>query len=78
MSWPPTFTHWDSRSGDPQLHDHVVVLNRAKSVSDGKWRTLDSRTPSQLVLLVDGLEERELVRAAAQPRRPALPRAAPH
>ncbi|MGA2531244.1 MAG: relaxase domain-containing protein, partial [Acidimicrobiales bacterium] len=28
---------------DPQLHDHVVVWNRAKSVSDGKWRTLDSK-----------------------------------
>lgn len=38
-----SFTHWDSRAGDPQLHDHVVVLNRALSVSDGKWRTLDSR-----------------------------------
>ena len=38
-----SFTHWDSRAGDPQLHDHVVVLNRAQSVSDGKWRTLDSR-----------------------------------
>ena len=37
------FTHWDSRAGDPQLHDHVVVWNRAKSVTDGKWRTLDSR-----------------------------------
>jgi conjugative relaxase-like TrwC/TraI family protein len=37
------FTHWDSRAGDPQLHDHVVVLNRAKSTSDGVWRTLDSR-----------------------------------
>lgn len=37
------FTHWDSRSGDPQLHDHVVIMNRAQSVSDGKWRTLDSR-----------------------------------
>lgn len=37
------FTHWDSRSGDPQLHDHVVVANRAQSVSDGLWRTLDSR-----------------------------------
>ena len=37
------FTHWDRRAGDPQLHDHVVVLNRAQSVSDGKWRTLDSR-----------------------------------
>ncbi len=37
------FTHWDSRAGDPQLHDHVVVWNRAQSKSDGKWRTLDSR-----------------------------------
>ncbi len=37
------FTHYDSRSGDPQLHDHVVVWNRARSLSDGRWRTLDSR-----------------------------------
>jgi conjugative relaxase-like TrwC/TraI family protein len=37
------FTHWDSRAGDPQLHDHLVVANRARSVSDGEWRTLDSR-----------------------------------
>jgi conjugative relaxase-like TrwC/TraI family protein len=38
-----SFTHWDSRAGDPQLHDHVVVLNRARSSRDGVWRTLDSR-----------------------------------
>jgi conjugative relaxase-like TrwC/TraI family protein len=37
------FTHWDNRAGDPQLHDHVVVWNRARSCSDGQWRTLDSR-----------------------------------
>ena len=37
------FTHWASRADDPQLHDHVVAWNRAKSVSDGKWRTLDSK-----------------------------------
>ncbi len=37
------FTHFTSRSDDPQLHDHVVIWNRAKSKSDGKWRTLDSR-----------------------------------
>ena len=37
------FTHFGSRSGDPQLHDHVVVANRAPSTSDGVWRTLDSR-----------------------------------
>jgi conjugative relaxase-like TrwC/TraI family protein len=38
-----SFTHFDSRAGDPQLHDHVVVWNRARSCSDGVWRTLDSR-----------------------------------
>jgi conjugative relaxase-like TrwC/TraI family protein len=38
-----SFTHFDSRDGDPQLHDHVVVLNRVQTVSDGVWRTLDSR-----------------------------------
>lgn len=37
------FTHFDSRAGDPQLHDHVVVLNRAISARDGHWRALDSR-----------------------------------
>src|SRR5205823_6356116 len=26
------FDHWDSRAGDPQLHTHVVVLNRAQSL----------------------------------------------
>ena len=38
-----SFTHWASRADDPQLHDHLVVWNRARSVSDGRWRTLDSR-----------------------------------
>ena len=34
--------HWDSRAGDPQLHTHVVVMNRVQG-EDGVWRTLDSR-----------------------------------
>ena len=38
-----SFTHFDSRDGDPQLHDHVVVLNRVQAKDDGAWRTLDSR-----------------------------------
>ena len=37
------FDHWDTRSGDPQLHTHVVVANRVQGL-DGDWRTLDSRT----------------------------------
>jgi conjugative relaxase-like TrwC/TraI family protein len=51
------FTHWDSRSGDPQLHDHVVVLNRAQSVSDSKWRTLDSRGLFKAVVMLSEMHQ---------------------
>jgi conjugative relaxase-like TrwC/TraI family protein len=51
------FTHWDSRSGDPQLHDHVVVLNRAQSISDGKWRTLDSRGLFKAVVMLSEMHQ---------------------
>lgn len=37
------FDHWDTRSGDPQLHTHIVIANRVQGL-DGDWRTLDSRT----------------------------------
>jgi conjugative relaxase-like TrwC/TraI family protein len=55
------FTHYDSRAGDPQLHDHVVAWNRARSRSDGRWRTLDSRGIYRQVVtlseIYDGLME---------------------
>jgi conjugative relaxase-like TrwC/TraI family protein len=51
------FTHWDSRAGDPQLHDHVVVANRARSVSDGEWRTLDSRGLFKSVVMLGELHQ---------------------
>ncbi|MBW3642699.1 MAG: relaxase domain-containing protein, partial [Actinobacteria bacterium] len=38
-----SWMHYESRDGDPQLHHHVIVLNRAQATSDGRWRTLDSR-----------------------------------
>ena len=57
MWWPTAFTHWDSRAGDPQLHDHVVVANRARSVSDGKWRTLDSRGLFKSVVALSELHQ---------------------
>lgn len=34
------FRHYDSRAGDPQLHDHLVVSNKVQGV-DGKWRAID-------------------------------------
>lgn len=36
------FRHYDSRSGDPQLHDHIVVSNKVLG-ADGKWSSLDGR-----------------------------------
>ncbi|MFI9485357.1 MobF family relaxase [Promicromonospora sp. NPDC052451] len=37
------YDHWDSRAHDPQLHTHLVIANKIRTVIDGKWRTLDSR-----------------------------------
>ncbi|WP_457101771.1 MobF family relaxase [Microbacterium sp. P5_E9] len=37
------FDHFDSRASDPQLHTHVVVSNKVRTVFDGKWRSLDGR-----------------------------------
>ncbi|OUM44626.1 MobF family relaxase [Arthrobacter sedimenti] len=37
------FRHYDSRAGDPQLHDHVVIANKVRGV-DGKWSSIDGRT----------------------------------
>ena len=34
---------WTSRNGDMHLHSHCLVLNRAQTVVDGKWRALDGR-----------------------------------
>src|SRR3981081_1860611 len=39
-------TGWDhstNREGEPQLHTHVAVLNRAVTTSDGRIRALDGR-----------------------------------
>lgn len=37
------FRHYDSRSGDPDLHDHLVISNRVKG-ADGRWSAIDGRT----------------------------------
>ncbi|NUS42903.1 MAG: relaxase domain-containing protein [Mycobacteriaceae bacterium] len=36
------FTHRDSRAGDPDLHTHVVVSNKVRTL-DGRWAALDGR-----------------------------------
>ncbi|MFD4328463.1 MobF family relaxase [Nocardioides sp. NPDC058538] len=37
------YDHWDSRLGDPQLHTHVVISNKVKTLLDERWRSLDGR-----------------------------------
>lgn len=36
------FTHWDSRDGDPHLHDHVLISNIVKR-ADGSTGALDGK-----------------------------------
>jgi conjugative relaxase-like TrwC/TraI family protein len=46
------FDHYDSRSHDPQLHTHVVISNKVRTVQDGKWRTLDGRPMHRAVVAI--------------------------
>jgi hypothetical protein len=38
-----SFAQHTSRAGDPQLHEHNLVLNLVPAETDGKWRRLDSK-----------------------------------
>lgn len=51
------FDHFDSRAGDPHLHTHVVISNKARTVLDGKWRSLDGRSMHAAVLALSELHE---------------------
>ena len=37
------FTHRTSMAGDPQLHTHVLIANKVRACSDGRWLSLDGR-----------------------------------
>jgi conjugative relaxase-like TrwC/TraI family protein len=36
------FDHWDTRTGDPNLHTHLVIANKVQGI-DGTWRTVDAK-----------------------------------
>ncbi|WP_084671626.1 MobF family relaxase [Sporichthya polymorpha] len=36
------FDHWDTRTGDPNLHTHVVIANKVQG-PDGVWRSVDGQ-----------------------------------
>lgn len=48
------FDHWDTRTGDPNLHTHVVVANKVQG-RDGVWRSLDSRALHHAAVAVSEL-----------------------
>ena len=54
------FRHYDSRAGDPNLHDHVVIANRVEGADD-KWSSIDGR-----VLYQYGVECSELYNSRVQ------------
>ena len=60
-----SFDHWDTRTGDPNLHTHVVLANKVQG-PDGAWRTVDSRALHHAVVAVsevyDNLFADELAR----------------
>jgi conjugative relaxase-like TrwC/TraI family protein len=48
------FDHWDTRTGDPNLHTHVVIANKVQGL-DGLWRSLDSRALHHAAVAVSEL-----------------------
>lgn len=51
------YDHYDSRSGDPHLHTHVVISNKVQTVLDDKWRSLDSRPMHAATVAISELHE---------------------
>src|SRR5260370_7010096 len=41
------FPQHTSRNGDPQLHVHILWLNKVKTARDGEWRAIASPGPDR-------------------------------
>nr|AXV46671.1 conjugal transfer protein TraA, relaxase [Arthrobacter sp.] len=54
------FRHYDSRNGDPQLHDHVVVSNKVLG-KDGKWSSIDGQPLHQYGVAVSEFYNRRVM-----------------
>jgi len=55
------FDHFVSRSNDPQLHTHSVVLNAVERASDGKITALEPQKIFQYQKSLDQVYKNELV-----------------
>jgi conjugative relaxase-like TrwC/TraI family protein len=54
-----SFTHFQSRENEPQLHTHNVILNMTQS-ADGQWRSLEARAFYQFQKDIGALYRQEL------------------
>ena len=59
------FDHWDSRTGDPNLHTHVVLANKVQG-PDRAWRSVDSRALHHAIVAVSEVYEAFLVDEVAR------------
>ncbi|WP_022669782.1 MobF family relaxase [Hippea alviniae] len=50
------FTHYNSRANDPQIHEHVFIVNTTLGI-DGKWRSLDNRELYSLYKHIGQIQE---------------------
>ncbi|MFI6278048.1 MobF family relaxase [Streptomyces sp. NPDC050988] len=48
------YLHYESRTGDPMLHEHAVISPRVKG-PDGRWRNLDTRLLMREVVVASEL-----------------------
>ncbi|WP_181697849.1 MobF family relaxase [Nocardia sp. GTS18] len=54
-----TFDHRESRAGDPDLHTHVLIANRVRTL-DGKWRTIYGSLIHEAVVTVSEIYDTRL------------------
>ena len=55
------FTHYNSRANDPQIHEHVFIVNTTLGM-DGKWRSLDNRELYSLYKHIGQIQEHILAK----------------
>ena len=63
------FRHWESREGDPQLHDHVVVANRVQITDEQgrvRWLTIDSRSLYKATVTASSIYNQKLANELKQ------------
>src|SRR3546814_19306157 len=61
-----SFQHGTSRSHDPQLHTHNVIMNATRD-EDGAWRSLEPRALYQLQKQIGAIYRQELAFQVREP-----------